>query len=136
MCNINHPTFPCTICAKNIHDKDKAVQSDLCQLWIHIKCKNLKTSVLVVSWLSWHCMECCSPIFPFNSLSRNKYFLAYCTTTSSNITQWKNLQNDHNSSLKPSPNLELLANQFNNATPEKSNDPDKISSSKYYKLRK
>ena len=31
-------------------------------------------------------------------------------------------------------NLELLVNQFNNATPEKSNGPEKISSSKYYDI--
>ena len=56
--------------------------------------------------------------------------------TDSNITQWKDLENDHNSSLslKPSSNLELLVNQFNNATPESSNDPEKISSSKYYDI--
>ena len=30
--------FPCKICAKNVQDKDKAVQCDLCELWIHIKC--------------------------------------------------------------------------------------------------
>ena len=45
----------------------------------------------------------------------------------------KELENDHNSSLslKPS-NLELLVNQFNNATPKNSNDPEKISSPKNY----
>ena len=39
-------------------------------------------------------------------------------------SQWK----DHNSSLslKSSSNLELLVNQFNNATPENGNDPEKI----------
>ena len=57
------------------------------------------------------------------SLSSNKNFLACCTNTDSNITQWKDLENDHNSSLslKPSSNLELLVNQFNNATPENGN---------------
>ena len=34
---------------------------------------------------------------------------------------------------QPSSNLELLVNQFNNATPENSNDPE-ISSSKYYDI--
>ena len=50
--------------------------------------------------------------------------------------QLKELENDHYSSLllKPSPNLELLVNQFNNATPENNNDPEKISSSKYYDI--
>ena len=47
-----------------------------------------------------------------------------------------NLENDHNSSLslKPSLNLGLLVNQFNNATPENNNDPEKISLSKYYDI--
>ena len=39
--NINHPKFPCRICAKNVNGKDKALQCDLCGLWIHIKCNKL-----------------------------------------------------------------------------------------------
>ena len=56
------------------------------------------------------------------------------TNTDSNITQWKDLGNDHDSLLllKPFSNLELLVNQFNNTTPENGNDPEKIASSKYY----
>ena len=46
-----------------------------------------------------------------------------------------NLENDHDSSLSLKiSNLELLVNQFNNATPENSSDPEKISSSKYYDI--
>ena len=50
--------------------------------------------------------------------------------------QLKELGNDHKCSLllKPLPNLELLVNQFNNAAPENNNDPEKISSSKYYEM--
>ena len=121
--------------AKSVHDKDKVV---LCELWIHVTCNNL--NYLDYRYLqncdeSWYCIECCSTIFPFNSLSSNKNFLACCTNTDSNIIQWKDLENDPDSSLllKPS-NLELLVNQFNNATPENSNDPEKISSSKYYDI--
>ena len=68
-------------------------------------------------------------------LSSNKNFLACCTNTYSDITQWEDLENDHNSSLslKPS-NLELLLNQFNNATPENSNNLEKSSSSKFYDI--
>ena len=90
MCNINHAKYPCRICAKNVHDKDKAVQCDLCELWIHIKCNNL--NYLDYRYLqncdeSWYCIECCSTIFPFNSLSSNKNFLACCANTDNNITQ-------------------------------------------------
>ena len=124
---------------KNVDGKDKAVQCDLCELWIHIKCNKL--NYLDYRYLQncdecWYCIDCCSTICPFNSLSSNKNFPACCTNTNTNIAQWKDLENDHNSSLllKPSSNLELLVNQFNNATPEISNDPEKISSSKYYNI--
>ena len=102
-----------------------------------IKCNNyLDYRYIQNSEESWYCIECCSTIFPFNSLKSNKTFLACCTSTDNSI-QWKDLENDHASSfpLKPSSNLELLiVNQFNNATPENSNNPEKISSSKYYHI--
>ena len=141
MWNIKHPKFPCRICTKNVHDKDKPVQCDLYELWIHIKCNNinyLDYRYLLNCDESWYCIECCSTIFPFNSLSSNKKFLAWCTSTDNNIIQWKDLENDNASSLslKPSSNSEILVNQFNNITPENSNDLEKISSSNIMTLRK
>ena len=139
MRNIKNSEFPCRICTKNVHDKDKAVQCVLCKLWIHIKCNNL--NYLNYRYLQncdeyWYCIECCSAIFPFNFLSSNKKFLACCTNTDSNIIRWKDLENDHASSLslKLSSNLEILVNQFSNFTPENSNDPEKVSSSKNYDI--
>ena len=32
MCKINRPKLPSKICAKNVQDKDIAVQCDLCKL--------------------------------------------------------------------------------------------------------
>ena len=112
MCNITYPKFPCRICIKNVSDKDKAVQCDLCELWVHTKCNNLNYldyRYLQNSNESWYCIECCSTIFPFNSLSSTRNFLACCTNTENNNTHWIDLENDHNSSLslKPSSNLEL-----------------------------
>ena len=120
-------------------DKDKGVQFDLCELWVHIKCNNLNYldyRYLQNSNESWYCIECCSTIFPFNSLF-NRNFSCCTNTDNNNNTHWIDLENDHNSSLslKPSTILELLVNQFNNATPEKSNDPDKVFSSKYFVYR-
>ena len=85
---------------------------------------------------SWYCIYCFSTLFPFNSLFSNKNFLACCTNTDNNSTHWIDLENNHNSSLslKPSSNLELLVNQFNNAGPENRNDPEKVCSSKYYDI--
>ena len=99
MCNITYPKFPCRICVKNVSDKDKAVQCDLCELWVHIKCNNLNYldyRYLQNSNKSWYCIECCSTIFPFNSLSSSKSFLACCTNTDDNSTHWIDLENDHN----------------------------------------
>ena len=138
MCN--YPTkFPCKICAKNVSENVKTVQCDLCELWVHIICNNLNYldyRYLQNSNESWYCIECCCTIFPFISLSSNKNFMACCTNTDNNTAQWVDLENDHNNSLslKPSSNLELLVNQFNNATPENNNDPEKICSSKYYNI--
>ena len=139
MCNINYPKFPCKICEKNVSAKVKAVQCDLCERWVHIKCNNLNYldyRYLQNSNESWYCIDCCSTIFPFNSISSNRTFLASCTNTDNNSIQWIDLHNDHNSSLslKPSSNLELLVNQFNNATPENTNDPEKVCSFKYYDI--
>ena len=137
MCN--YPKFPCMICAKNVSENVKAVQCHLCERWVHIKCNNLNNidySYLRNNNESWYCIDCCSTIFPFNSMSSNKNFLACCTNTDNNTTWWIDLENNRNSSLslKPSLNIKLLVNQFNNATPENNNDPEKICSSKYYDI--
>ena len=140
MCrNTNNPIFPCRHCVKNVHDKDKAVQCDLCENWIHIKCNNL--NYLDYKYLQtcnqpWYCIECRSKIFPFNSLSCDKNFLACYTKTDSSIMQWKEQKTSGITSLllKPTPNLELSVNQFSNATSENNNDPENISSSKYYDI--
>ena len=129
MCN--YPKFPCKNYTKNVSENVKAFQCDLFELWVHIKCNNLNYldySYLQNSKESWYCIECCSTIFPFNSLLSNKNFLSCCTNTDNNNTHWIDLENDHNSSLslKPSSNLELLVNQFNNATPENNNDLEKV----------
>ena len=121
--NTNKSKFPCRTCAKNVHDKDKAVQCDLCEHWSHIKCNNL--NYLDYRYLQTcneplHCIECCSKIFPFNSLC-DKNFLACCTNTDSSIMLWKGKKKTTEISsllLKPTINLELLVNQFNNATPK------------------
>ena len=106
MCNITYPKFLWRICVKNVSDKDKAVQCDLCELWVHIKCNNLSNldyRYLQNSNESWYCIECCSTILPFNSLSSNKNFLDCCTNTDNNSTHSIDLENDHNSSLSLKP---------------------------------
>ena len=140
MCSeTNNPKFPCRHCAKNVHDKDKAVQCDLCDYWIYIKCNNL--NYLDYRYLQtcnepWFYIESCSKIFLLNSLSCDKNLLARCINTDSSIIQWKGQKTSEISSLllKPTSNLELLVNRFNNLTPENNNDTENKSSSKYYDI--
>ena len=129
MCNINHPKFPCKICAKNV--QDKAVQCDLWNFGFNL---NYLDHRYLKNWWILVLHRILQHNFSFQFHISNKNFLA-CTNTDSNITQSRDLENYHDSSilLKPS-NLELLVNQFNNATPENGNDPEKITSSKYFDI--
>ena len=98
MCNITYPKFPCRICVKNVSDKDKADQCGLCELWVHIKCNNLNCldhRYLQNSNEFRYCIEYCSTIFPFNSLSSNKNFLDCCTNTDNNSTHWHLIDLQH-----------------------------------------
>ena len=115
-----------------------AVECDLCELWAHIKCNNLNyldyRFLQKSSNVSRYCIEFWSTIVPFNPFSSNRNFFACCANTDNNRTHWIDLENDHNSSLslKSSSNLELLVKQFGNATPDNSNDPENVCSSKCY----
>ena len=102
MFNITYPKFPCRICVRNVSEKDKVVQCDLCELWAHIKCNNfnyLNYTYIQKSNESWYCVECCSAIFSFNSLPSNKNFLYCCTNTDNNSTHCIDLENYYNNSL-------------------------------------
>ena len=86
---------------------------------------------------SWYSKECCCTIFPFNFLSDKENVLAYCTSTDSNIIQWKDLEHDHgiSVSLKPFSNLEFLVSHCSNATPGNGTSPEKIYSSENYDIK-
>ena len=120
----------------------------LCILCMYIYSNVLCSSVLCSNVLCSSVL--CSIVLHSNVLCSNVpmfylfYVLVFYLLCSSvlmlyvlcSIKQSKDLENDHNSSLslKPSLNLELLVNQFNNATPENRNKPEKIASSKNYDI--
>ena len=37
----NYLTFLCTIYNKNANDSDHAIQCDICNFWVYIKCNNI-----------------------------------------------------------------------------------------------
>ena len=69
--------FPsCNTCKKSVNDKDNAIQCDICQTWIHLKCNTLnhiEHKYLQGSSDPWFCLYCCRTIFPFGFLT-NKDF--------------------------------------------------------------
>ena len=82
------------------------------------------------------CISCCNEIFPFGILT-NKNFLS--TISNCNPTTIKNSDANHISSssslaLKPSANLSLLFNYFNNFSPEPKNEPENVVNSNYYEI--
>ena len=89
--------FPCKICENNVTNCDQAIQCDLCNSWVHIKCNDYK--FLQNSNDPWFCISCCNEIFLFSNV-KNKNFIRYFYD--SNSKSKKN--DDKNSSLllKPS----------------------------------
>ena len=134
-------TFPCKICNTNINSTDSAAQYDICQFWIHMKCNNLNHidyKYLQGSNDLSFCIPCCNEIFPFRTLA-NKNFLSMMTVNSSPTTIKNNDFNATNINspylvLKPSANLSLLFNQFNNFFPEQKNEPENVVNSNYYDI--
>ena len=106
---LSHLIFPCKICNNNVNDKDHAIQCDIYNFWVHIKCNNfnyIDYKYLRGNSDPWYCITCSSSIFPFNCLNNKKFASLFIS------------QSEANSSLllNPSPKLTNLVNQFNNNT--------------------
>ena len=66
--------FPCKICKNNVTNSDQAIQCDLCDSWVHIKCNGLNYidyKFLPNFNYPWFCISCCREIFPFSTV-KNK----------------------------------------------------------------
>ena len=129
--------FSCKICENNVANSNQAIQCDLCDSWVHIKCNDLNNidyKFLQNSKDPWFCISCCSKIFSFSTV-KNKNFISnfYDSNKSKNI-----VDKDSSLLLKPSEHLKHLVNQFNNtpSQPEdiNSDDPESTVSSKYYDI--
>ena len=60
--------YPCGICGKSVNCNHKAIQCDLCDFWIHIKCNGLNANdyaSLQKSSEKWFCSKCVYEILPF-----------------------------------------------------------------------
>ena len=134
----SNTVFPCKIYNTNIKDTDSAAQCDICQFWIHMKCNNLNHidyKYLQGSSDPWFCISCCNEIFPFGILT-NKIFLSKISNCNPTTIKISDANHSSSSSLasKPSSNLSLLFNQFNNLSPEPKNEPENVVNSNYYDI--
>ena len=57
--------YPCGICKKSVNSNHRALQCDICDFWVHIKCNGLSDSDYLRLQLSdekWFCSKCTSEI--------------------------------------------------------------------------
>ena len=64
--------YPCKVCHRAVRHKQNAVECDLCDQWVHIKCNDIsKTQYqkMVNQPQTWYCKICIKEIIPYSSLS-------------------------------------------------------------------
>ena len=97
-----------------------------------MKCNNLNHidyKYLQGSNDPWLCISCCNKIFPFGTLAnKNFLFMMMVNPSPTNIKNnvYATSINSTFIVLKPSANLSLLFNQFNNFYPEQKNEPENV----------
>ena len=71
--------YPCKICKKAVANSHRAVQCDICQSWVHIKCNNISAKdydQMINSNDSFYCIKCLNDNFPYSSLNKANFRLA------------------------------------------------------------
>ena len=130
--------FSCKICVNNVTNYDQAIQYDLCDPWVQIKCNDLNYidyKSLQNFNDSWFCISCCSKIFSFHAV-QNKNFISHFYDSNNKS---KNIDDkDSSLLLNPSEHLKHLVIQFNNMSSPVDHiifdDPENTVSSKYYDI--
>ena len=75
----NNPRYPCGICLKNVSQRHRAVQCDLCNYWNHIKCDGVENKTYEAlkksdDSVKHFCKLCKEDIFAFQKLSDDEFF--------------------------------------------------------------
>ena len=64
--------FPCKICKRAVAKNHKAVCSDVCNNWPHIKCTKINTqtyNLLKRETAAWSCIDCSKDFSPYSNLT-------------------------------------------------------------------
>ena len=71
--------FPCSSCEKNFNINHRAIQCDICDQWIHLKCNFLNSKdydSLKISEDPFICIKCFETIIPFSKLSNKEFTIS------------------------------------------------------------
>ena len=103
--------FPCGICGKAVGNNHRAIECDICQKWIHIKCnkydKNDYSFYQNNPNESFYCLNCTADSTPFSTLNDNQFEIA--------VKKGVNFPSD--TVIRPAPSAaeQQLFNKLNNA---------------------
>ena len=73
------PNFPCSSCEKNVNNNHRAIQCDICDKWIHLKCNFLNNKDydnLKKSDDPFFCIKCYETILPFCKLTDKEFIIS------------------------------------------------------------
>lgn len=71
--------YPCTTCNKNVNNNHRAIQCDICDKWIHLKCNFLNSKDyedLKNSEEPFFCIQCIELNIPFSKLSNKEFVIS------------------------------------------------------------
>ena len=101
---------PCSVCLKNVNDKDPALLCPYCNKWSHNKCNNIKSKEYKKHIKNDDEPFCCQKCFeeiPFNNLNSNEY---------DSFTKFDVIETENGSNIKltPTPSQQAIMNKLNN----------------------
>ena len=100
---------PCGICSKSVAINHRAIQCDICDRWIHIKCQHLDAKDYQLYQdnpdIEFTCVPCISDIFPYTKLNDIQFDVA--------VKKGVNFREDDVANLMPSGNYKTLFDQLN-----------------------
>ena len=140
--------YPCSICKGSVHSNHKAIQCDVCQLWVHIKCNHISISKYKEyqkeneeeegtknTKEAFFCSTCFNEVLPFGNENDNVFSL----TNVNGINAESNIENFDITLNKETKEKVKQISQLilENTDPDNENDKfcDYFSAKKFKKLK-